>query len=289
MKGIVLAGGTGSRLRPTTWAVCKQLLPVYDKPMVYYPLTLLMLAGVRDVLLIHAPDDADAFRRLFGDGAQWGMSIRYAAQPTPRGIAEALILAEDFLQGGPSMLVLGDNLLYGGGLSEALRSAGTLTEGARIFGYRVAEPSRYGVLAFDGERVVDIVEKPADPPSRWAVPGLYAYDGDAPRRARALVPSARGELEITDLNRTYLEDGTLSVHRLGRGVAWLDMGTPDNLLAAASFVQAIQDRQGLQIGSPEEVAWQAGWIDDAGLAALAERHAGTSYGDVLASRAQAPR
>lgn len=283
MKGIVLAGGTGSRLRPLTRAVCKQLLPVYDKPMVYYPLSLLMLAGVRDVLVISTPRDLPALQGVLGDGTGFGLSLAYAPQAAPRGIAEALVIAEDFLAGDPSMLVLGDNLLYGRGLGRALRDTAAQTSGAHVFGYPVANPDRYGVLALDGERVVDLVEKPADPPSRFAVPGLYAYDGTAPARAKALTPSARGELEITDLNRSYLADGALDVTLLGRGVAWLDMGTPDTLLEAASFVEAIQSRQGMLISSPEEIAWRQGWIDDDAVLAAAADHAGTAYGAALAA------
>jgi glucose-1-phosphate thymidylyltransferase len=282
VKGILLAGGNGTRLRPMTLAVCKQLLPVFDKPMVFYPLTLLMLAGVREVAVISSPDALPALRRLLGDGAAWGMRFAYLEQQAPRGIAEAPILAEDFLAGGPSALVLGDNLLFGQGLSAVLRRAAALDVGARIFGYPVKQPERYGVLAFEGDRVVDVVEKPAAPPSRLAVPGVYFYDGTAPARARALRPSARGELEITDLNRGYLADGTLGVDVLGRGVAWLDMGTPEDLLEAAHFVETLQARQGYRIGCPEEVAWRQGWIDDAGLLACAKAHAGTAYGDYLA-------
>lgn len=281
MKGIVLAGGTGSRLRPMTAAMCKQLLPVFDKPMVYYPLTVLMLAGIREILVISTPGDRPAFERLLGDGARWGLRVEHAVQAAPRGIAEALCIAEGFLDGGPSMLVLGDNLLFGQGLTPAVQAAAALTRGAHVFGYPVNDPSAYGVLAFDGDRVTDLVEKPAQPPSRYAVPGLYAYDGTAPRRAAALTPSARGEIEITELNRSYLADGQLGVTRLGRGIAWLDMGTPENLLAAASFVEAIQGRQGYRIGCPEEVAWRQGWIDDVQLDALGRALRGTDYGDYL--------
>ncbi|MCB9679918.1 MAG: glucose-1-phosphate thymidylyltransferase RfbA [Alphaproteobacteria bacterium] len=281
MKGIVLAGGTGSRLLPITRGVSKQLLPVFDKPMVYYPLSLLMLAGVRDVLVITTPADAGAFARVLGDGAGWGLTVTYAVQPSPGGIAQALLVGEAFLDGDGCGLVLGDNLLYGQGLRTALRGAAATTSGAHIFGYPVSTPEHYGVLAFDGDRVVDVVEKPARPPSRLAVPGLYFFDGTAPARVRDQRPSARGELEITDLHRSYLRDGQLAVTHLGRGVAWLDMGTPENLLAAAGFVEAIQARQGLLISSPEEIAWRQGWIDDAALAAAAHAHAGTTYGALL--------
>jgi glucose-1-phosphate thymidylyltransferase len=289
MRGIVLAGGTGSRLRPMTLAVCKQLLPVFDKPMVYYPISALMLAGVRELLVVTTPEDQSAFRRLLGTGEAWGVRFSYAVQTAPRGIAEALWVGEDFLQGEPSALVLGDNLLYGQGLTEALRAGAQTTEGALIFGTRVAQPSAYGVLALDGDRVVDVVEKPARPPSPYAVPGLYFYGPDAPTRARALRPSARGELEITDLHRSYLADGALKVRLFGRGLAWLDMGTPESLAEAATFVSTLQARQGLILGSPEEVAWRQGWIDAEGLLAASARCAGTAYGAWLAALASEGR
>jgi glucose-1-phosphate thymidylyltransferase len=281
VKGIVLAGGTGSRLRPITRAVCKQLLPVYDKPMIYYPLTTLMLAGVRELLVVTTSEDRGAFERLLGDGSAWGVHIRYAVQQAPRGIAEALLLGEAFLDGGPCALVLGDNLLYGHGLTDAVQAGAALERGALVFGHLVADPARYGVLAMEEGRVVDIVEKPTRPPSRYAVPGLYFYGPDAPARARALRPSARGELEITDLNRSYLADGLLDVRLFGRGLAWLDMGTPDALASASVFVQTLQERQGLRIGCPEEVAWRQGFIDDAGLRAAAAASLGTGYGEYL--------
>ena len=281
MKGIVLAGGTGSRLRPLTLAVCKQLLPVYDKPMIYYPISVLMLAGIRDLLVISTPADLPLIQRLLGDGSAWGVRFAYAEQAAPRGIAEALTLGEAFLAGDSVGLVLGDNLFYGQGLTEAVRHGAASRSGACVFGTPVADPARYGVLAFDGDRVVDIVEKPTSPPSRFAVPGLYFFGPDAPARAAALRPSARGELEITDLNRAYLADGALTVRTFGRGLAWLDMGTPESLAQASLLVQTLQDRQGLLIGSPEEVAWRAGWLDDAGLRRAAAAAAGTSYSDRL--------
>jgi len=288
-RGILLAGGTGSRLRPATFAVSKQLLPVFDKPMVYYPLTALMLAGVREILVVTAAGEADRFRRLLGDGTRLGLSLRYLEQPAPEGIAQALVLGRGFLDGAPVMLALGDNLLYGGGLTGPLQDMARAPRGARVFGYRVSDPHRYGVLVFDGERVVDIVEKPEAPVSRWAVPGLYAYGPDAPDRAAALVPSARGELEITDLHRAYLADGQLQVTRLGRGHAWLDMGTPERLHAASGFVAAMQERQAQLIGSPEEVAWRQGWIDDAALLRAAKAHVGTTYGQMLAALVEGDR
>ncbi|MCB9665662.1 MAG: glucose-1-phosphate thymidylyltransferase RfbA [Alphaproteobacteria bacterium] len=281
MDGVLLAGGTGSRLRPLTASVCKQLLPVYDKPMVFYPLSLLMLAGVRRTLVITTPRDHQAFVDLLGDGSAWGTELAYAVQDRPAGIAQALTLAEGFLAGRASMLVLGDNLLYGEGLTAVLRRMAALERGAHVLGYPVADPTQYGVLAFEGERVVDLVEKPADPPSRFAVPGLYAYDGTAPARVASQAPSARGELEITDLNRSYLADGQLEVSCLGRGVAWLDMGTPASLHEAAGFVQTLQARQGYRVGCPEEVAWRQGWIDDEALLACAAGYRATEYGAYL--------
>ncbi len=289
MKGIVLAGGTGSRLRPLTRATSKQLLPVFDKPMIYYPISILLLAGVREILVISTPQDGPSFQRLLGDGSAWGVRFVYASQAAPRGIAEALLLAEAFLDGGASFLVLGDNLLYGSGLTGVLQRAASLRQGAHIFGVPVLDPRAYGVIAYDGDRVTDLVEKPAVPPSRYAIPGFYAYDATAPARARALVPSARGELEITDLNRSYLHDGQLEVTRLGRGVAWMDMGTPEALLETASFVEAVQARQGTAIGSPEEVAWRQGWIDDAALFACSATMEGTAYGAYLAALPELPR
>lgn len=280
-RGILLAGGTGSRLRPATFAVSKQLLPVFDKPMLYYPLSVLMLAGVREVLVITAAGDGPSFRRLLGDGSRFGLALSYVEQSAPEGIAQALLLGAGFLDGAPVVLALGDNLLYGEGLTAPLRAMASEPVGARVFGYRVSDPERYGVLRYDGDRVVDIVEKPEDPPSRWAVPGVYAYGPDAPERAARLTPSSRGELEITDLHRDYLADGQLNATRLGRGVAWLDMGTPERLHAASGFVASMQERQGQLIGCPEEVAWRQGWIDDADLEKAARAHDGTAYGRML--------
>ncbi|MEQ9813936.1 MAG: glucose-1-phosphate thymidylyltransferase RfbA [Azospirillaceae bacterium] len=284
MKGIVLAGGTGSRLYPITLATNKQLLPVYDKPMIYYPLSVLMLAGLREILMISTPADLPRIRDLLGDGSQFGIAIDYVVQDRPRGIAEALILAEDFLAGDASMLILGDNIFHGHGLTETLRRTATLEGGATVFAYWVQDPERYGVIALDADGGVrDIVEKPADPPSQWAVTGLYAYDGEAPAIARSLVPSARGELEITDLNRRYLERGRLSCERLGRGYAWLDTGTYDSLLEAGEFVRTMQHRQGLQIACLEEIAFDAGWIDPEALARRAAALGPTAYARYLTS------
>ena len=281
-RGIVLAGGSGTRLHPATRAISKQLLPVYDKPMVYYPLSVLMLAGIREVQVISTPNDLPLFRRLLGDGNDWGMRLAYAEQPSPDGLAQALIIAEDFLDGRPSALVLGDNLFFGYGFSERLRRADARTEGATVFGYRVQDPQRYGVVAYgpDG-RATDLVEKPQHPPSDVAVTGLYFYDPQAPTYAREQKPSARGELEITDLNRRYLQEGRLHVEELGRGFAWLDTGTHQSLLQAATFVETVEQRQGLKIGAPEEIAWRNGWIDDDHLRALADPLAKTEYGRYL--------
>jgi glucose-1-phosphate thymidylyltransferase len=280
--GIVLAGGAGTRLHPITLAQSKQLLPVYDKPMVYYPLATLMLAGIREVLLITTPEDQAQFRRLLGDGSQWGMSIAYTVQPKPNGLAEAYLIGRDFVAGRPSCLVLGDNIFFGHGLTARLRAATARRDGATVFAYWVSDPERYGVVEFDAEgRAVSIEEKPARPRSQWAVTGLYFYDGRASDFAATLSPSARGELEITDLNRCYLAEGSLHVERLGRGYAWLDTGTHESLLQAATFVQTLEQRQGLRICCPEEIAWQNGWIDDARLRALAEPLAKTGYGRYL--------
>ena len=281
-RGIVLAGGAGTRLHPATLTISKQLLPVYDKPMVYYPLTTLMLAGVRDVLLISTPHDLPLFERLLGDGAAWGMRITYAEQPRPEGIAQAFLIGADFLADHPAALVLGDNVFFGHGFSARLRQASARTEGATVFGYPVDDPTRYGVVEFDGEgRAVGIVEKPRVPRSRFAVTGLYFYDAHVVEHAGSLKPSARGELEITDLNLRYLAAGTLQVERLGRGFAWLDTGTHESLLQASAFVETIERRQGLKIGAPEEVAWRNGWIDDDDLRRLAEPLSQTAYGRYL--------
>lgn len=281
-RGILLAGGSGTRLYPATQVVSKQLLPLYDKPMVYYPLSVLMLAGIREILLISTPEDLPRFARLLGDGRQWGLRLHYRAQARPEGIAQALILAEEFLQGGPSALVLGDNVFYGHGLSSLLQQASAQPEGATVFAYRVEDARRYGVVSFDADgRAVDLQEKPAQPRSNHAVTGLYFYDGQAPALARQLQPSARGELEITDLNRLYLQQGQLTVQRLGRGHAWLDTGTPDALLEAGQFVAALEKRQGLKVACPEEIAYRLGYLDTAQLRALAQPLVQNSYGQYL--------
>ncbi len=284
MKGIVLAGGAGTRLHPATLAVSKQLLPVYDKPMVYYPLSVLMLAGIREIMLISTPHDLPLFQRLLGDGSAWGLRLAYQVQEKPDGIARAFILAEDFLAAEPSALVLGDNLFYGDELEARCKEArgNAAGDGATVFAYRVADPERYGVVEFDAEgRALTIEEKPKAPRSSWAVTGLYFYDHRAPAFARAQKPSARGELEITDLNRAYLEEGSLRVVRLGRGYAWLDTGTHDSLLEAGEFVRAIEKRTGQKIAAPEEIAWRMGFIDAAQLRALAAPLRNSGYGRYL--------
>jgi glucose-1-phosphate thymidylyltransferase len=269
-KGIILAGGAGTRLYPATSAASKQLLPIYDKPMVYYPLTTLMLAGIREVLVISTPDDTQRFEKLLGDGHRWGMDLSYRVQPDPGGLAQAYLIGEEFVGGQPSALVLGDNLFFGANLHHDLAAAALQAAGANVFAYSVKDPERYGVVSFDAEgRPVAIEEKPKQPKSRFAVTGLYFYDGSASARARRLKPSARGELEITDLNRTYLEERALEVTRLGRGYAWLDTGTHEAMLEAGQFIATLEHRQGMKIGCPEEVAWRNGWIDAAGLRELA--------------------
>jgi len=261
-KGIILAGGAGTRLYPLTVAVSKQLLPIYDKPMIYYPLTVLMLAGIREILIITTPQDQDQFQRLLGDGNQWGIRLDYKIQPSPDGLAQAFILAEDFLDGAPSAMVLGDNIFFGDGLPQVLAAADAQKDGATVFGYHVSDPERYGVVAFDENGMVEsIIEKPEAPPSNYAVTGLYFVDGSAPERAKRVKPSLRGELEITSLLENYLADGTLRVKKMGRGYAWLDTGTHASLLDASNFVRTLTERQGLQVGSPDEVAYQLKWIN----------------------------
>lgn len=282
MKGIILAGGSGTRLHPVTRVLSKQLLPVYDKPMVYYPLSLLMHAGIREVLVISTPRDLPAFRDLLGDGAHLGMQFEYCEQPSPDGLAQAFILGKDFIDGQPSCLVLGDNILHGHDLGPMLSRCAALEDGARIFGYYVRDPERYGVVEFnDDGRAISLEEKPSKPKSSFAVPGLYFYGPDVCDLAADLKPSPRGELEITDLNRIYLDRNDLTVEVLGRGFAWLDAGTHKSLIEASSFIHAIEERQGLKVGCLEEIAWRAGWIDDAQLSRLATDAGKSSYGDYL--------
>lgn len=278
-KGIILAGGSGTRLYPVTIGVSKQLLPIYDKPMIYYPLSVLMLAGIRDICVITTPQDQDQFMRTLGDGSQWGIRLTYIKQPAPEGLAQAYILAQDFLEGAPSTLVLGDNIFFGHGLKEMLHDADKVSLGGTVFGYRVVDPERYGVVDFDDSgRVVSITEKPENPPSNFAVTGLYFLDGDAPKRAKEVPKSARGEFEITTLLEMYLNDDLLSVKTMGRGYAWLDTGTHASLLDAGNFVRTLEKRQGLQIGSPDEIAYQQEWISDNDLAQSAAKYCKNSYG-----------
>jgi len=277
-KGIILAGGSGTRLYPITMGVSKQLLPIYDKPMIYYPLTVLMLAGIREIAVITTPEDQAQFRRLMGDGSQWGLSLTYIPQPSPDGLAQAYLLAEDFLAGAPSAMVLGDNIFFGHGLPEMLASADARLTGGTVFGYHVTDPERYGVVDFDEQgQARAIIEKPEVPPSNYAVTGLYFLDGKAPRKARRVRPSPRGELEITSLLEIYLKEGTLTVERMGRGYAWLDTGTHASLLDAGNFVRTLQQRQGLQVGCPDEIAHTQGWISDDDLRARARLFGKNDY------------
>ncbi|MDA7455183.1 glucose-1-phosphate thymidylyltransferase RfbA [Planktomarina temperata] len=281
-KGIILAGGSGTRLYPLTIALSKQLFPIYDKPMIYYPLTVLMLAGIREIMIITTPQDQDQFKRLLGDGSQWGIRLEYKVQPSPDGLAQAFVLAEDFLDGAPSAMVLGDNIFFGHGLPKVLAAADVQTEGATVFGYHVSDPERYGVVDFDENGTVKtIIEKPAVPPSNYAVTGLYFVDGSAPERAKQVTPSERGELEITSLLKTYLNDGALRVEKMGRGYAWLDTGTHASLLDASNFVRTLTERQGLQVGSPDEVAFQCGWISAEQLRERAKVFEKNKYGQYL--------
>ncbi|WP_128255079.1 glucose-1-phosphate thymidylyltransferase RfbA [Falsirhodobacter deserti] len=281
-KGIILAGGSGTRLYPITMGVSKQLLPLYDKPMIYYPLSVLMLTGIREIAIITTPQDQDQFQRLMGDGSQWGIEITWLVQPSPDGLAQAYLIAEEFLAGAPSAMVLGDNIFFGHGLPNLLRAADAQATGGTVFGYHVADPERYGVVAFDETgRVSTIIEKPDVPPSNYAVTGLYFLDGSAPERAGRVEPSARGELEITSLLEMYLEDGALTVQQMGRGYAWLDTGTHASLLDAGNFVRTLEERQGLQTGSPDEIAYQQGWIDEHQLADRIRLFRKTNYGKAL--------
>ena len=282
MKGIILAGGAGTRLHPVTQAVSKQLLPVYDKPMIYYPLSALMLAGIRSILIISTPHDLPAYRSLFGDGEKWGLSLSYAEQPRPEGLAQAFLIGEDFIGNDPVCLILGDNIFYGQGMTDTLRQSAAVSRGARIFAYPVTDPERYGIVEFGPDRkALSLEEKPKSPKSNFAVPGLYFYGPGVAETARTILPGPRGELEVTDLNRVYLERGELEVVRLGRGVAWLDTGTPRSLMDASQFIQAIEERQGLKVACLEEIAYDSGWIDGRQVAEIAKRMGDSSYGRYL--------
>jgi glucose-1-phosphate thymidylyltransferase len=290
MKGIILAGGSGTRLYPVTLAICKQLMPIYDKPMVYYPLTILMLAGIRDILVITTPHDIEAFRRLLGDGSKWGLNLSYAVQPKPQGIAQAFVVGKEFIGNDPVALILGDNIFWGHGFVEKLSLAAAKTDGATIFGYWVNDPERYGVVELDAnEKPLNLVEKPAQPVSPYAVTGLYFYDNSVVNHAERLSPSPRGELEITDLNKVYLAESKLDVVLLGRGVAWLDTGTHESMLQASVFVETIQSRQGLKVSCPEEIAFRRGYITQEQLVRLAEPMKKNSYGDYLLQLASGAR